>query len=153
MKLCFVRHAEADYELEKESGEFPGVPLTSKGFSQAEDLANRLKNESFDGIYCSDMLRTMQTLSPSLRHLPTQPVYDSRLREISDAAVGGHNDNWYREPLKDQIERMESFLKHIKTLKGSILIVCHYGVIRYLTEKLGKLADSPEYVKPYILSL
>lgn len=59
-----------------------GGQLTELGFRQAQLLAERLKKERFDHIFCSDLNRCQQTLSQILPfHQYITPVYDPRLRE------------------------------------------------------------------------
>ncbi|MBN2421527.1 histidine phosphatase family protein [Candidatus Woesearchaeota archaeon] len=142
MKIHFVRHAEADYSLENKPGEFPGVPLTKVGERQAYDLSSKLSNFKYDFILCSDMLRTKQTLFPSLKRLKTIPLYDSRLREISDTID---------EPKENQIQRMESFLESLKSLQGNVLIIAHFGVIKYLSRRLGEEVVSPKNGGYYLI--
>jgi len=152
MRIHFIRHAQADYSLEKLPGEFPGVPLTELGKQQARELAGKLCTHSYDAVFCSDMQRTKQTIEPSLSFLP-EPIYESCLREISDAVTSNHDNNWFEEPKENQIRRMELFLEKLKTLSGNILVVAHFGVIKYLSERLGKKIESPEHTGHYIVDL
>lgn len=151
MKIHFIRHAEANYDLEKESGEFPGVSLTKRGRQQSQRLSSELCSFNYDHVFCSDMSRAIETIQPSLQHLSKEPVYDSRLREISDATTSNHDNNWFSESKEEQIQRIESFLTFLKTLKGEILIIAHFGVIRYISKKLGNEIVSPAYARHYIL--
>ncbi len=151
MRIHFVRHGEADYSLEKMPGEFPGVPLTSFGKEQARQLVGSISSVVYDNIFCSDMLRTRQTIAPSLPRLNKEPSYDSRLREISDSVVNNHEDNWFSETKEQQIERLESFFETLKQMDGEILIVAHFGVIKYLSSRLGNEVDSPECAGVYVV--
>lgn len=151
MKITFARHGEADYPLEKVPGEFPGPPLTERGHEQAMKLAERLKEHTFSKIYCSDHTRTKQTIAPYLPHANTPIHYDSRLREVTGAITGRYEDNWYEEPAPSQKERLNAFLKELQTQNGSILVVCHFSVIEYLTERLGQKITSPACGQHYIL--
>lgn len=151
MILYLVRHAEADYDKEEVCGEFPGVPLTSLGHEQARQLVEKICSIEYDHVYCSDMRRTKETIAPSLDHLNQQPLYDSRIREISDAVVMGHEDNWFEEGLDEQKARVDEFIDHLKSLNGDILIVAHFGVIKYLSRSLGQEVEKPEYAGHYVL--
>lgn len=154
MEIYLVRHGEADYELEKEPGEFPGVPLTAKGQQQAKELAEKLKNINFDIVVCSDMLRAKQTVEPLLKYLLKEPVYDSKLREISDTVTRRSQENWHKEPSINQKTRMNSFVEHLKSLQvEKVLVICHFGVIEFISELFGKKIISPECGKYYILEL
>lgn len=153
MRIHFVRHAEANYDLEQVPGEFPGVPLTDLGHKQAHRTSEKIRNFKYDHIFCSDMRRTKETIKPCLKHWTKRPIYDLRLREISDAVTSNHNNNWFSEPKSSQIQRMKSFLNTLKSLNGEILIVAHFGVIKYLSKQLRKEIESPEYAGHYVLEL
>ena len=56
--------------------------LTEKGIQQAQRLGDRLKNEHFDYVYCSDLGRCKDTLAAILAHHEGQKVvYEPLLRE------------------------------------------------------------------------
>jgi broad specificity phosphatase PhoE len=62
MKLYFVRHGESVANILKEFSN-SGVkhPLTEKGIEQAQRLAQELSDVPFERIYCSPVLRALQT--------------------------------------------------------------------------------------------
>ncbi len=152
MNIHLVRHGEADYSLEKKTGEFPGVPLTDKGRKQAQLLADKLKNINFDLVFCSDMLRAQQTIKPLLSYLPNAPIYESKLREVSAIVNGENAENWLEESTDSQIRRLDSFVNELKVQKANnILIICHFDVIKFISEKLGNKIDSPECCSHYVL--
>ena len=154
MKIYFLRHGEADYDLEEKPGEFPGVPLTDKGKVQALNTAEELKNVKFDEIFCSDMLRTKQTIAPLTTHLSKEIIYEPRIREISGAVTGLFDENWFEESATDQMKRLDSFLDVLKLLKGNtILVVCHFSAIEYITEKLGNKVIAPECASIHTLEV
>ena len=63
MKLYFVRHGETDVNsgLQKANTSQFDEPLNAAGIAQAEQLAERLRDVTFDAIVSSPLQRTMQT--------------------------------------------------------------------------------------------
>lgn len=82
MRLVIVRHGETIDNLTNTiQGQSHGQ-LSDLGKEQAKKLAQRLKNEEIDFIYCSDLKRTKDTLIPLLEfHKNTPVVYEPLLRE------------------------------------------------------------------------
>lgn len=81
MKITLVRHCEVD---EKYLGCYNGhidISLSDKGYIQAKDLAQKLKDENFDAVYCSDLLRAKESLK-YFKNL-NNAVYTDQLREKS----------------------------------------------------------------------
>lgn len=69
-RLFLVRHAQP--APEGYTNEFPGPPLSATGFEQAQRIAGWLLEHGIGIIYCSDYVRTQQTIQPllALRHIP-----------------------------------------------------------------------------------
>ena len=67
MKLYVARHGETEWNaLNKVCGR-TDLPLTEKGFQQAEKLAERTENLGIDIIIASPMLRARQTAEPTAK--------------------------------------------------------------------------------------
>lgn len=62
-KICFVRHGETDWNLEKRMQGHIDIPLNAHGVMQAKRLANALLRTGycFDRIYSSDLERAFHT--------------------------------------------------------------------------------------------
>ena len=126
------------------------IPLSQKGKEDARELAKELKNEKFDKIYCSDLLRARETLDAFDYNI--KPAYSQELREKS---WGIHEGKSFDEIQKMGIE-YKNFEQWISSLDGesiqefkdrvedyfnktvfkedfeNILIVTHAGVIKTL---------------------
>ena len=81
MRIVFVRHGEPDYERDC---------LTETGIRQAEQVAERLKEEGISEIWASPLGRAAQTaeISSKVLGLPVKTV-DS-MREISWGSTDGN---------------------------------------------------------------
>ena len=82
--VFLVRHAETYGNIE---GRFCGhseTELTEKGVTQARALGRRLRGQSFDAAYSSDLSRAHRTATFALEHhaTPLLPTLDQGLREM-----------------------------------------------------------------------
>ena len=90
MRLFLVRHGETVENKEHiMQGQIPGH-LSPEGIFQAEQLAERLRNEQFDAVYVSDLDRTRVTATIILKyHADTSVEYVEALREINGGIFQG----------------------------------------------------------------
>lgn len=82
--LTLIRHAESEANA---AGiidtSVPGPGLTEKGRVQAQDLANQLSHNRYDGVYASSMVRTQQSAAPLASELGREVQILPGLREIN----------------------------------------------------------------------
>jgi len=94
MRITFIRHGESGGNA---SGlidtSTPGPGLTDLGKQQAQDVADLLGINNYDGIYASTMVRTQQTAGPmsSALRLPIQVL--NGLQEIEAGDFEGAPEN------------------------------------------------------------
>ncbi len=85
-ELLLVRHGASADSVEGESFELVegqgDPPLSEIGRHQADQVALRLMQEPFDGIYVSTLRRTAQTAAPLVARRGIEPVADADLREV-----------------------------------------------------------------------
>lgn len=94
MKLYLIRHAQSTNNIESCKGETPDPPLTGLGQRQAALLAEHLvnglvpetperekKGYGITRLYCSAMLRALQTTKPVAQKLGIKPIVWSALHE------------------------------------------------------------------------
>ena len=150
MKITLVRHAEVE---EVYKGKYNGhidIALSQNGKTQAKELAEKLKDEVFDSIYCSDLLRARETLKEFNSTLT--PLFTPRLREkswgihegksfdeIQDSGIIYKNfEQWINdldgEDIQEYKKRAEDYFYNtiLKTKAKNILIVTHSGFIKTL---------------------
>lgn len=87
--LTLIRHAESESNAAGiVDTSVPGPGLTDKGRVQAQEIANQLSRNHYDGVYASSMLRAQQTAAPLARELGRQVQVLPGLREISAGWFG-----------------------------------------------------------------
>ena len=92
-EIYLVRHGETDWNVEHRlQGQLhPGPPLNDRGIQQAHSLAARLAEFTFDALYSSDLLRTIQTAEIVLLKTLTVPVgrdHTQELKELRERYLG-----------------------------------------------------------------
>lgn len=60
-RICFVRHGETDWNIEKRIQGHLDVPLNQKGRAQALAMGFNAGHHRFSALYSSDLTRTMET--------------------------------------------------------------------------------------------
>jgi probable phosphoglycerate mutase len=80
-RLCIVRHGETAWNAEHRVQGQLDIPLNAVGLRQAEAVGKALKDESFDALYSSDLIRTQQTAAPAAALLSKKVLLDRDLRE------------------------------------------------------------------------
>lgn len=158
MKLTVVRHGETvENKNDIIQGQMPGK-LSEEGIRQAFSLAETLKDEAFDVIYCSDLRRCRDTAKPITKHHPNVPVkYSTLLREINYGSYQGKNRqelDWPRlrgtfltgrapggESWPDVYERLVGFVNELYAQYSDdhILVVTHGGPIYTLRSAIGNI--------------
>lgn len=139
--MTITRHGETDANINRILQGVNVGELTELGTSQAEKLGERLKDEKFDVIYCSDTIRTKQTASEVVKYHKNTPFYytpDLRERDNRELVgksydeVSWADDNPGIETIDEIHDRAETFLKEIlkKHPKDKVLIIAH-GIINW----------------------
>lgn len=159
-----VRHGETDWNVAHRFQGHVDIPLNARGRLQAERLAQRLADEHFDAVYCSDLARTRETLAPLAARLGVAPVADSALREQAFGVLEGldlaeilarHADVWddwrrhdadYAPPGGGESNRTfharvnDAFVRIGRAHPHErVLVVCHGGVLDMLWRSVNAL--------------
>jgi len=165
-KLFVFRHAET---FDNSHGVFSGwrdSELTVKGLSQAQEIAEQLKQHRIDYAFTSHLKRARKTLEIILQNRPSVPVFiDDRLIERCYGLLQGkdkrkmehENLYWYAQihrgyglapPEGESLEMVEkrvtSFLEQLrewlKQNPGNVAISCHNNSIRPLRRVFENLS-------------
>ena len=135
------------------------VHLTKRGIKQAEELAEQLKNFTFDAIYVSRLPRTRQT-AEIINRYHKQPLLVNELlddtrngfegrhygeakgwRDSQPDPVSARYMNKY-ESVSDMTARVQKFLDYLRTHHGdneTILIVTSSHLIKQLRMLNGEI--------------
>ena len=152
MKLILTRHGETEENIaEIMQGHLPGK-LSEKGKTQAKKLAQRLKDEKIDAIYCSNLARAVDSAKEIIvfhKNIPLRLVKElrernhgefegkkrsqltekdvSQFRSITEAPKNG--ESWLQV-----YERAQMFLDKLlhKYKNQTVLLVSHGGLVRTL---------------------
>ena len=87
MEFVLIRHAQPEWV--KDGLSVVNPPLSELGFRQAEILGERLKDDRFDHVFVSPLLRARQTAAPFLNHHARPQVIEPWLEEIREPAWHG----------------------------------------------------------------
>lgn len=145
MKVYFVRHGETNVNsgLQQAHTSQFDEPLNTAGTVQAEQLAEQLRDTTFDAIISSPLQRTMQTAKIINKFHNLDVKIDDVWRELKTNnyldATSWHNafdfDNNEAiegiEPIRDFFERIYMALDNLKTTYDKdehILVVSSGGV-------------------------
>ena len=80
-RLCIVRHGETAWNAEHRVQGQLDIPLNNIGLRQAQAVGRALKDERFDAIYSSDLVRARQTADPIANILSMKILLEKDLRE------------------------------------------------------------------------
>ena len=150
--LFFVRHGQTNDNLNHIiSGCKRDVKLNKTGMKQVKQMAQELKNVTFDICYCSPLIRAKQTAKEILKfHQNVTMIVDDRLKERDFGEIEGvedvsnviYTEIWDKkidkrangmESIDEAFARVSSFYDEIikrHSNKENILIVAHNGIAR-----------------------
>ena len=80
-RICFVRHGETDWNIERRMQGHIDLPLNAKGEEQARALGRVFSGQQADALYSSDLLRARQTAQPIADALQRPMNVTAALRE------------------------------------------------------------------------
>jgi len=132
MIITLLRHCEV---VEEYRGKYNGhidIDLSEKGKRDALSLAKEFQNQHFDLIYCSDLLRTRETLQAL--ELEVSAIYTEDLREKS---WGRHEGKSFEEINAEGIE-YKDFHQWINALGGENIESYKRRVENYFSQSICK---------------
>ncbi|MGV8162876.1 MAG: phosphoglycerate mutase family protein [Candidatus Nanoarchaeia archaeon] len=146
-QITFIRHGEAK-KYKKNDSKYPGPGLTKKGILQAKKTGKYLSSFKFNRIYCSDMIRAIETAKEIKKYQKCKISYHRELAEVNKIIYESKVKD--RGKLKTNIKRAESALEFFRMIlvnnkNKKILIVAHGNAIRALigVSLNFKLSDAP----------
>lgn len=158
MRLYLARHAETNYNVLGLSNSYATVDvyLTALGKEQAKALAKSLRNVQLDGVYTSELTRTVETAQYIIQDRGLKIESDSRLNDLNMGFEGRPVDAYYEqlslrpdkwtakfndgESLNDLDYRVANFLSDLSKLTNkNVLIVSHYTVLQLMIGQIKNL--------------
>jgi broad specificity phosphatase PhoE len=127
MEIIFVRHGQSE-------GDEASAKLTKVGRKQAKLLGRKLKVENIDKIYCSDMVRSIETAEIISRYVNKKPIVKKELREFDHDKIMIDSKKWMSAE-KKQLKSLRSFLKNLEKRRKRnerVLIVGHAHTNRFI---------------------
>lgn len=146
--LCLVRHGESVWNAEGRIQGQLDSSLSALGKNQAELVAQRLKNESWEALYSSDLSRARETAEVIKKNMPGFEIHmDPLLRERSFGKAEGlvreevtarypdFPDNTSEIGMETPEELRERAVKVFTGIRDAhlgerVIIVTHGGLIR-----------------------
>ncbi len=113
MRITLVRHCEVQEDYIGCYNGHIDIDLSQNGYKQAKILADNLKDEDYDAVFCSDLKRAKESLKyfTNLKNI----TYTNKLREKSWGEDEGKS---YDEICKDKNINYENFEQWIDALGG-----------------------------------
>jgi broad specificity phosphatase PhoE len=169
-RLYLIRHGITEWNRLKRYCGRKDVSLSRQGRLQVVKLRKRLRNISFDRVYCSDRKRALQTREILFGMAAFTKV--KGLREINFGVLEGLKHDailkkyskaykkWLADPYKGRIPKaetmqafknrvMSSIKKIIRLNRGkTVAVVCHGGVIGMFFSSILKSRNFWGYVPP-----
>lgn len=168
MKFFIIRHTESEANVGDILAGQKDFLLSDRGLSDAKNLASiLLKTNTIELIYCSPLVRAIQTALPFALKKGIPVTFDARLIEHNIGIFEGKtyaeagNDpryerdrtnrwNWcppYGEAYKDIAIRLQSFFSAFPKDDRNCLIVTHAVTMRIIRGLLeGTLPNYPEKI-------
>jgi len=170
MIVTLVRHAEVEEQYIGCYNGHKDVGLSPKGYQDAKELKEYFKASDFDAIYCSDLIRTKESLKQFIEC--DTIIYTKELREKSwgkheglsfDEIIAQNEikyidfEQWIDaldgESVENYTSRVKKFLfEYLPSLeKENILLVTHSGVIKTFIANIKGITieEAFEFKVPY----
>jgi 2,3-bisphosphoglycerate-dependent phosphoglycerate mutase len=99
-RVFIFRHGQTTDNIEHDFSGIHDVDLTPDGIKEAEEIAEKLKDERVSTAYQSDQIRSKHTLQIILMpHPGIEPITDPRIKERDYGDLTGKN--------KDELEKID----------------------------------------------
>lgn len=163
MELVVVRHGQTDWNITKKVQGQVDIPLNDTGIKQANDLKKSLKNENFDIIHSSPLIRAKQTAQLICENKDI--VYEDRLKERNFGEFEGlridqfdadsfwsYKKNYVynkAENIRTFFNRINNYIMDIeeKYKDKKLLIVAHTGTIIAIDTFFNGIPEDDNFFK------
>lgn len=163
MKLYFIRHGEAEFNLTHIHNYIPKNinHLTARGIKQAKESSIVLKTITFDAVFVSELMRARETAGILCMSRKIKRTIEPRINERRSGMEGKSEEEYLKlvqkdffykklpggESFQEEKLRLLDFLQSLKNKKyRNVLIVSHQEPIQIMLGILDGLSDE-EMVK------
>ena len=163
MQLYVMRHGQTNYNIEGLCNDDPSkdVHLTERGKQQAQIVAEKLKDKSFEKILVSELPRTRQTVEIINQHHHVNITVHRLINDIRSGfdslPVADYQNAIAHDPLHCKLNNGESLLEHKQRIVefitwlqtqnfASVLVVAHEESMRVFYAYYNQL-DDDEMIK------
>ncbi len=105
MQIVLVRHGATDWNLEHRCQGSSDRDLSEVGLRQAEEIAERLGQETIHAVYSSDLTRARRTAEAISRHHGLPVVIETSIRELDHGHLEGLTFNEIKRNYGDFLTR------------------------------------------------
>ncbi|KAK3200095.1 hypothetical protein Dsin_023510 [Dipteronia sinensis] len=125
--LLFIRHGETQDNIDRILQGHRDTSLTKNGIHEAELLAVQLKDQTFDVIYHSPLIRILQTIEPLQRRRSIHLIPDDQLKgqclgELEGVSYDSINMSSPRSAdNRPGVELFDDFVRRLKGVFGRIV--------------------------------
>lgn len=160
MQVYIVRHGQSETNLTGYHCGQEDVPLTPKGIEDACKAGEKLRKISFDRVFSSDLMRTIQTAKAALPGC--EPEQYELIREINVGRLAGNlisecasifGEDYYENRRKHDflpyngenhemhLERVSKFMKMLESLENceNVAVFTHEGSIHCMLQYVLEL--------------
>lgn len=122
IEITYFVHATTTDNLAKKSTGWLQGELSEKGISQAQALAEMIKDEYFDIVFCSDLKRAIDSATINFANRDIEIVKDKRIRECNYGDFDGKNSKFviYEEHIDKPFSNGESMLDVEKRIRSFV---------------------------------
>jgi len=107
LSLIVFRHGETSFNRDKIFCGWINTWLDKKGIEQAQKLGKKLVKEKIDVGFCSDLLRSKQTLAYVLsHHQKAKVIVDHRIKERNYGVFSGHSKKMFKQLFPEKYEEI-----------------------------------------------
>ena len=163
-KIYFVRHGQTDYNLKHIAQGRLDAPLNLTGVSQAQQMAENLKDTKIDVIYVSPLARAKKTAEIINEFHNVKLITDERINEFDIGTMSGsisiedwnvfgrlelvdNNAKYNAESWQDLYNRVVDLYQELENSHfENILIVAHSGVYHQLYRYKNKTLNFKQEV-------
>lgn len=161
MRLFLIRHGETKWNVERRIQGINDIPMNETGIRQIQALSTRLKQERWDSLYTSPLIRARETADILKRafNLPAATVVNA-LQERDFGVLNGvvwefaregelPDDAQGMEPSVHAAMRMQGVLEEVKRKHAgeNVILVSHGSMLfcwYHWMEAQSKIAPLPE---------